>query len=198
MYPWAIFLNHSSWTNLLISVCLCYLCRAFEFALHNFYLMVCLLLSPGPRWFLSDLRGVNDPSVQRGQNRNCALLLQRKLRLCQSSWKWRGADQVLDSALLKFKSSCWPHIDSDLLSICLFCPVFVVNFKMIYQWFYLMGIHWPVIWSDRQRSSADVSSAWHLRGTRTFIEWQWLELESTDTFSVCMWCPSTWGWIHHS
>lgn len=47
---------------------------------------------------------------------------------------------------------------------------------------------------DRRGNNADVSSNWPQRGTRTSIEWPWRELELTDTSSVCMWSPSTWGW----
>lgn len=49
-----------------------------------------------------------------------------------------------------------------------------------------------VVWSSRLRNSAGACFEWLQRSTRTSIEWQWLELELTDTSSASMWCPSTW------
>lgn len=59
-------------------------------------LLLLLPLPPGSWWFLSYLRGFNDPSVQGGPDRDCAIVLQWELCLRQSSSEWRGTDKFND------------------------------------------------------------------------------------------------------
>lgn len=106
---------------------------------------------PGPRWFLSDLRGFNDPSVQGRPDRDCPILLQREQRLRQSFRGWRGIDKFLGLALFQVQTpenpilSQFKHL---IFALTLFCG----ELKG-YRWFFFIG---DLIWFYRCQWKCDL------------------------------------------
>lgn len=88
-----VYLYACLWSNVAIWPGFTMLQNVFNYD-HMFAISSLLLLPlpPGSWWFLSYLRGFNDPSVQGGPDRDCAIVLQWELCLRQSSSEWRGTD----------------------------------------------------------------------------------------------------------